>query len=129
MLKRSAENSGKVETEDVQVLASVAIIETNDTKSDGESVDSSDQIETKDIQSPQNVTITATTDVTTNAKSNNAENSDKINIDSFSLLESIETRIKNLELQTDRYEYLHFVLFGHSTSIETINLTPKGPIK
>ena len=127
MLKRSAENSGKVETEDVQVLASVAIIETNDTKSDGESVDSSDQIETKDIQSPQNVTITATTDVTTNAKSNNAGNSDKINIDSFSLL---ETRIKNLELQTDRYEYLPFALFSHNTSIhKTINLTPKSPIK
>ena len=52
----------------------------NDTKSDGENVDSSDEIKTKDIQSPQNVTITETTDVTTNAKSNNAENSDKINV-------------------------------------------------
>ena len=99
---------------------------------DGKNIDSSDQIETKDIQSPQNVTITAITDVTTNAKSNNAKNSDKINIDSFSLLESIETRIKNLELQTDRYEYLHFVLFSHNTSIhKTTNLTPnfKVPYK
>ena len=41
-----------------------------------------------------------------------------------------KTRIKNLELQTDRYEYLPFVLFGHNTSIQT-NLTPnfKGPYK
>ena len=42
-----------------------------------------------------------------------------------------KTRIKNLELQTDRYEYLHFVLFDHNTSIQTTNLTSnfKGPYK
>ncbi|KAK1124497.1 hypothetical protein K0M31_006848 [Melipona bicolor] len=101
--EQSAENFNKVQTEDVHLLASAATIETNDTKSDGENTDSSDQIETKDIHSPQNVTIIATTDATTNTKSNNVENSDKIDIKSFSLLESIKTRIKNLELRTEEH--------------------------
>ncbi|XP_043512712.1 transport and Golgi organization protein 1 isoform X3 [Frieseomelitta varia] len=96
------EHSDKVET-DVHSSVNIAIIAINDTKSDEDNVGSSDQIEIKDIQSSQNVTITTTTDTTTNAKSNNAENSDKIDIESVSLLENIKTRIKNLELQTEEH--------------------------
>ncbi|XP_043512709.1 transport and Golgi organization protein 1 isoform X1 [Frieseomelitta varia] len=99
--EQSAENS-EVET-DVHSSVNIAIIAINDTKSDEDNVGSSDQIEIKDIQSSQNVTITTTTDTTTNAKSNNAENSDKIDIESVSLLENIKTRIKNLELQTEEH--------------------------
>ncbi|KAK9297111.1 hypothetical protein QLX08_009077 [Tetragonisca angustula] len=99
--EQSAENS-EVET-DVHSSINISIIAINDTKSDEDNAGSSEQIEVKDIQSSQNVTLIATTDTTTNAKSNNAENSDKIDIESFSLLENIKTRIKNLELQTEEH--------------------------
>ncbi|KOX80081.1 Transport and Golgi organization protein 1 [Melipona quadrifasciata] len=129
--EQGAENSGEVET-DVHSSVNVAIITINDTKSDEDNVGSSDQIEIKDIQSSQNVTIIATTDIesdeqgaensgevetdvhssvnvaiitindTKSDEDNVGKNSD-IDIKSSSLLGSMKTRIKNLELRTEEH--------------------------